>query len=749
MSKRNIPLFLVIFALLSAIYSGCSSKDQVTDANPTAGRQRNITIDSEQAYKVVEISLPTGLAFHEIKFMEDEIFLFDWQNLVVIDYDGNEKTRVQFSEDEYFFAMDLLPDFSFWGITPHYIENAASRYGADVEKISIARFSREGNELERVDIKSPEFTKSDDLLFPRGLKYDGSYFYIMSHQNVYVIDKSGNVVMEMGAVGVNPRDSTGYFLSLFKLNDGRVAAASLPFSTSSHEEAYLIQIPDLQKKEINELKISVSGGSLDTIFATGIQNDVLLCGGNGFHDFDLTTLNSNLIFSNLKHGIDIKSLKEIEVFADGTIVIAQKSEERNIDRLVKLIPTDESEVIVKQAVEIATIYIEDWFKNAVAEFNKTNEKYYVEIKDYTDNGKTDEEDAVNRFNIDLITGNIPDIIMLVTNIPSNSYVNKGIYADLYSFIDNDPDFDKNNYLPGLFTAMERDGKLYEMFPMFSLNVILGKTTDLGTGMGWNLDEFAAFLETKPEPQFIFGEFTRRDFVRRMIEYQFVDPLTGEIHFERDDFKKILDIAERFPVAFNESARYNEFLAGARDGDPLLLNTFLFNFTTATLMEYSNFGEEITLRGYPTPDRGGIRFSPMNYFGIAAGAENPDGAWEFLKYILDTYHCIYNFHFHVRLSLLDEMIGAAKEYFADPTTTFTSFQDGVRFEGRASDLEFSDKTIIKVLDAVKSANKINRINRTIRDIILEEVDSYLGGQKSIDTVVEIIVNRIGIYLAELE
>ena len=51
--------------------------------------------------------------------------------------------------------------------------------------------------------------------------------------------------------------------------------------------------------------------------------------------------------------------------------------------------------------------VDDTVKNAAIKFNKENDKYRIEFKDYGDS-----EDAKTKMNADIAAGNIPDIIDL-------------------------------------------------------------------------------------------------------------------------------------------------------------------------------------------------------------------------------------------------------------------------------------------------------------------------------------------------
>lgn len=400
----------------------------------------------------------------------------------------------------------------------------------------------------------------------------------------------------------------------------------------------------------------------------------------------------------------------------------------------------------KQVIKLAAIDNSQWLSTAIYGFNKSNENYHVEANYYmaadyrpSSIAKLYEmvDEATTRFNIDLAAGNVPDIFVSHRIMQTNSYISKGLFADINEFIDNDPDFNRADFLPSLFEVFDRKGNMYEISPLFHLNVIQAKTADVGTDTSWTLDEFAAFIETKPDAQYIIGDMTKRDFIITMTQYLFINPVSGEITFDRDEFKKILRVAERFPAelpqAYDLFRDWDEFRMGAKDGDPLMVINIVTDYYNIKIQENSYFGEETTLKGWPSPTGNGVRFRFFEYFSIIKPAENSEGAWEFLKYILYNAKHPTGYLNPMNLSLLDVLAEKEIERFSNARNPMSE--------------SFSRAEIDKLMMLYKSASAIDREDPTISAIIDAEIGSYLSGQRSDDTIIDIIENRIAIYLAE--
>ena len=339
---KKIYIGLILF-FLTATLCACAKSDKAADTNPASQattRTGNILDTPEINYREVDIPIPADFSPHEVRFMGREVFLFDGQNVLVMDQEGNELRRVIFSDDEFFIKVDLQSDRSFWAVTADYKEGDSYLSGKIPENISFVLFDRNGAELERVKADGSQFGKNEVQFHLYRLLTDGDYFYLMSLQAVYIVDKSGQMVMEVKAEGESLRAGEGIFKSLFRLKDGRVAMASFANSERANISANFIQIPELKEKTVEEIMLSTA--TTDNIYVTGKEGDILFCTANGFYDYDLTTGNQSLLFNNLQYGVTLSNMAEIVILTDGSITIAERSGAM-IDRLTRFVPYVPSE----------------------------------------------------------------------------------------------------------------------------------------------------------------------------------------------------------------------------------------------------------------------------------------------------------------------------------------------------------------------------------------------------------------------
>jgi ABC-type glycerol-3-phosphate transport system substrate-binding protein len=166
-----------------------------------------------------------------------------------------------------------------------------------------------------------------------------------------------------------------------------------------------------------------------------------------------------------------------------------------------------------------------------------------------------------------------------------------------------------------------------------------------------------------------------------------------------------------------------------------------NFQEVKIKEKLFFGEELSFIGLPG---GSISlFRPVGKVGITIKSKEPDGAWSFLKFMMDERRDTYNIFFPVKLANLEAMAKEAET--GGPRKYSTYMPGGVIGEYEIESNSAADSA--KVMELILSTEKIRQRDFAIKDIISEEIDAYLYNQKSVDDVINIIESRINLYISE--
>ena len=69
---------------------------------------------------------------------------------------------------------------------------------------------------------------------------------------------------------------------------------------------------------------------------------------------------------------------------------------------------------------------------------------------YQYNTADDYSIGMSKMNTDIASGNTPDIIMISSEMPVNSYISKGLFADLNPFLETDSELNREDYIENIF-----------------------------------------------------------------------------------------------------------------------------------------------------------------------------------------------------------------------------------------------------------------------------------------------------------
>lgn len=778
--KRIAAFFIA--AMMSVCFSSCSKADNSNGGQPVRnggssissekGSSGNKSLSGESAskehiYKTQTINIPEGIDYpSKVIYSEGKLFVFgsntfsegegediQWymeMKLLVVSLDGKLE-----SENLLFSTKDFMDNH-------RNINSVLALKGGDIISIEsgssdyIVKYSGEdGSKLSEAGIEGLSKALGENYLYIDSLaEADGGNILISSGNAIFIIDDRGDILGTMSKNGVDIRLS-----GLVKAGDGKVYAMYSVLNESGSPDIKLAEIDDAGQTFGTEYPLTEWGTVLD---GTG-GYDLLITKDSGLFGYDIETGETEMIVNWIKSGIDISDIDTdmgITILPDGRIFCVTRdnaSYNMEMDLLSKIPP---EEVPDKSLVKLYTLNLDSDVRRQITEFNRSSTLYEIEMTDFLAQG-TDFDSALTRMNNEMTAGNIPDILVIRGTVPIDSYISKGLLADLYGFMDRDDNFDRGDYLQNIFEAYERDGKLFEAAPMFSVSTVAAKTSKVGTTQGWTMDEFIDFSNKSSGGSPGMGLFdsvssTKRNMLSVFITYNlgsYMDMTTGECSFDGKDFMKLLEFCDRFPkesgVSKSDSDYWNETGSGYRNDSILLSDEQVYNFSSIKRLEQGQFGEKVTFKGFPSENSSGSALSSPFTLAVTSKAANPDGAWEFVKHFYsDKFQDIYStkdsYYFPVKISSLDKQAEAAKINEND-----IPGRENMYFTGESMILldENTDEDNKKVMDLIKSVNTVRRYDSYVYDIVTEEAEAYFEGQKSAQEVADIIQNRVSNYIAE--
>lgn len=358
----------------------------------------------------------------------------------------------------------------------------------------------------------------------------------------------------------------------------------------------------------------------------------------------------------------------------------------------------------------------------VETYNTSQSAYEIQIKDYYDGGiKDDPDTAFARMNIELISGDIPDLFYM-DSMDTMSLINAGILADIYPFIDADETFHESDYLMHIVSLFEYDGALYEFAPCFQISALYGPQSILGERSGWTIEEFEAFDTSLGDPTCALA-LIRSSMLGYMTQYaidNYIDVVNGSCNFDSDGFVRWLEFVGRFPN--NSSSDW--------ENSVLMPATML-----ASVYEYIQHREYIqdypVYVGYPSDYAGGPCAMAQCSFGIAETTKHPEACWDFIKLLLTEQQqggVISSLGFPILRSSLEAQFEKALESTDDQYCITVDEEE-------------------YLLNLIESLEYARFRYEDIQTIIREESEAFFAGDATSEIAAARIQGRVSIYLAE--
>lgn len=594
------------------------------------------------------------------------------------------------------------------------------------------------------ETNSVDFTEAAEH-FPDGLSVwrfgmDGSgNFYVTDYNNIMIFDMDGAYKGFIETEnGVN---------SFITDKNGDVYIYQW---TGNGYELYKLDIPDgTAEEKPKTVSMPFEGYNNHIISGNGVDTDFYVYDNISLYSWNIGEEPQKLL-DWVQAGVSIIEVSDVFYAGNDTFVCAGKSFPYKYPKFSKLTKQLVSTGDKKEIILAGTEYsISSYIKNQIVKFNASNDKYYVTIKEYKD-------DNISQLNLDLTSGNVPDILITNSYTPTETYIAKGIFADLYEFIDNDSEIKREDFVPNLLTSFETDGKLYRFTDCFTVYTVIGKTAIFGENMGITVDRLNEIAASMPPEAEMFAGFTKTDILTYAMEMsgsEFIDFKNGSCNFNSEDFIKVLEFANGYinNIDFNsyfDDAFWGRFETMFADESALLMVCYLTSYDDMYRFEHTNFDDPVTAVGFPCKDRIGTSFVVDSGFSIAEKSPNKEGAWEFVRTMLLPEYQDCADKFPVRKDSLDKYSAAAMKYDSDRINQAVVMIGGMAISSGVRDIgEPKQEDIDRMNEVIASANGIMSYNSSVLEIITEEASSYFNGSKPARDAAELIQTRVQLYLDE--
>jgi len=420
-----------------------------------------------------------------------------------------------------------------------------------------------------------------------------------------------------------------------------------------------------------------------------------------------------------------------------------------------------SEIAQKTEITLGCLSASQSLESAIVEFNKTSSKYKIVIKEYLDYNDEDfdYDEAVTKFNNDVLSGDGPDLIDL-SSVDFAQYEGSGLFADLYEYIKNDADFSKKNLNQNILKLFEQDGKLLALPTTYTITALASAKGVLGDSP-LTLDKFAELIANNPDKDMYSSYISQEMILQTLVLYNedyFVDYKNKTCNFTDGNFEKILNIAKTFPTEKEleaaQSGDENDYdVKRVYEGRQLFYQLNMYDPNEYQIAKYI-FKDDINISSYPSVEGNKIAaYISSDLFAINAKSNYKDDCWSFIKILYDkTNEQGYYNGFPVDNDKLDELL---KEY---STPNMTTDENGNQVE-EPSIYGYNDMEIQIYALTEEQVNTIKELTKSVSilapqdysgdlfDIIKEESASFFSGEKSAADVCSVIQSRINIKINE--
>ncbi|MDE6780055.1 MAG: ABC transporter substrate-binding protein [Ruminococcus sp.] len=642
--------------------------------------------------------------------------------------------------------------------------NAAAKYSYTLYKLD-----SDGKMVSETPLDFSEYSKdsSDGNIYINNLMTgkDGKLVVSLSGEkaNYLIMDETGKIS------GNIESESENHWINYFANDaDGNI------FGAGYGEKGEMIELLDIDSKKFTDSGISFDQNNyigIDSMNTGNGEYSLFLNTQNGLYGIDKDKKPVELV-NWLDSDIKTNTVRGVIGLDDGDFIIYYNDYESNTNGFARLTKRSAEELANQTVITVGVMYSDQSVTSKITEFNKSHSDYRIKIADYSKYNEYDEKSekmlnsAEKQLKMDIVSGEAPDMIITYDMKLISELYKKDIYTDLYTYLENDEELSKDDFMPNVLKACEFDGKLYSLTPSFSVASFACKTKFCDKE-NWTLDDMIETFHDNPDMEFLQYSNSKEEVFDMLATSadSFIDYDKLECHFDSDEFKKILEFANEFPdeseqinwetATQDEMEEYwNEQQTKCMDDKALLGNVNLYEFTGYSEAKHVTFNEDITIVGIPSDDGKGGRIVLNNSIAILASSPSKDACWEFMKeFFKEDTNQRYRYSYGLP-SLVSEFDKKAEESMSKP---YWIDDDGNKVEYDntyyVNNREITIPPLTKeekdfIVDYIKNTDKVYRgYSEDILDILKEETTKYFKDECSAQQAIDKLQGRIDILINE--
>lgn len=416
-------------------------------------------------------------------------------------------------------------------------------------------------------------------------------------------------------------------------------------------------------------------------------------------DNDSVTL---LVDSMLNIGLN--NIREITCLDENGKLLAITENEAYI-----LTPSDNN--VDKAELKIA--YIGDGISNSndfqegLKQYREINSNLKLNISQYADSSTLD---------LELVKGNIPDIIICDAIDSLSKYYSKDMFADLSELSKEE------EYLSNIISMYKNDNKIIAVCPSFKIGIIAGNTILDGN---YNISEFFDSISEYGD-EAIFWYKSKSELLSKFLpsySSEYIDYQNRKCDFDNNTFLKLITTINSQKSCDKWEKEYM-FTCFANEMAKLsIYETGSFNFEMNFIDQKDN---KIELYGFPGENVNNIEIIPDKVFSIVKESDKQSEAKELIRYLLNE---------DMQKKVIENSFPVNRKVYYDK----------LEQDQKNSGTNHSGDN--KIDNLIQKADSYYRVDESIKTIVLETAEEYFSGSISAEECAKAIQNKASLYLDE--
>ncbi|MBR4101639.1 MAG: extracellular solute-binding protein [Oscillospiraceae bacterium] len=575
--------------------------------------------------------------------------------------------------------------------------------------------------------------------------FGGSYYYF----NTTAIDSKGNWYLagwdertapmtvynsgfeEYGEIEV-PYDRAD---RLFTGADGAVYAAASTWNERTMTEVHKIYKLDAEARTCEDIGVYMPNGGY--WYAAGTQGYTFYYSDHegiyGVKDNERT-----LVVSYLNSDFSTNSIRQFYPMENGDFVLF---EEKNKNYWYAT-PRSQEEIDNTKLISLAAVDLSSDLEKAVIDYNRAESGYRIVVMDYSEyNTRENPYQGYETMKKDMLDGIVADIIC-TDGVNFESLATKGLFADWYTLMDADEEFDRSDYITNFFETHEYNGKLLRLGVSYRIHSTAAKTKFVGETQGLSLGEQLDVPVPDGMDRLVEdpADYMAERYMANM-QTGCINRKTAQCCFDSPEFVKLLEMLNAIPTS---ETYYEKDPQVWESNNPWKDEQIMFHeFEIAQPIDLHSvyravfYDEDATLTGYPMVWDEGNGGMFETSFTVSVNAQSAEKAaiWDFMKHLLsEDYQRKLTEYMPVHEGALDYKLEEAEHM--TPAATW-----GVQI----GEMKEWETDILR--DYIHGIRTCYYFDTKVYTVLLEEAEKMLAGDQTPEETAKMMQSRVSLYLSE--